>query len=398
MGTPSTKDFTFLAEDPECLHDDQSNWIIDSGASQHLCRNRREFITYRTVSQSQAITIADGTKLSAHGIGDIEIKTEVGQIRLTDVGHVPNVATSLISVTRMVDAGYKVEFGSSICSISHEGVRTKLAKREGSLYHLIQDKVAPSIESNLPNHAHLGLATNGTASATLETWHRRLCHRTLDTTTVHYLSSKVSDLNVSNTERISSKICGICALGRQHKEAETKSREKAKELLQVVHTDLCGPMQTPTLNGEKYFIAFTDEMSGRVSICLLQSKDGALAAFQAYKARAEKSAGREIKSLRSDGGGEYIGNRFQQYLREEGIQHIVSPPYSPSQNGLAERMNRTIMDNARYILQDSKLSTTFWGEAVLTVTHVHNRLPSPTRKDIAPIAYWTGKEPSLGHL
>ena len=157
-------------------------------------------------------------------------------------------------------------------------------------------------------------------------------------------------------------------------------------------------MQTPTLKGEKYFIAFTNEMSRYVSISLLQSKDGALAAFQAYKARAEKSAGREMKSLRSDGGGEYMGNRFQQYLREEGIQYIVSAPYRPSQNGLAERMNRTIIDNGRCILQDSQLSPTFWGEAVLTVAHVHNRLPLPTRKDISPIANWTSKEPSLGHL
>ena len=114
----------------------------------------------------------------------------------------------------MVDAGYMVGFRSTICSISHEGVRTKLGKREGSLYHLIQDKVAPSIESNLPNHAHLGLPMNGTASDTLETWHRRLCHRTLVTTTVRYLSSEVSDLNFSKTEKISSKICMICALGR----------------------------------------------------------------------------------------------------------------------------------------------------------------------------------------
>ena len=84
-----------------------------------------------------------------------------------------------------------------------------------------------------------------------------------------------------------------------------------------------------------------------------------LAAFQAYGARAEKTYGKEIKIIRTDGGGEFLNKRFQQYLREAGIQHTVSPPYSPAQNGLAERINHTIMQNARCILQDSTLSETY---------------------------------------
>jgi len=87
-------------------------------------------------------------------------------------------------------------------------------------------------------------------------------------------------------------------------------------------------MQTTSINGERFFITFTDKMSGRVSIYLLPTKDGALAAFQAYRARAEKSSGKEIKALRTDGGGEYLNKQFLQYLKEDGIRHIVSPPYS----------------------------------------------------------------------
>jgi len=122
------------------------------------------------------------------------------------------------------------------------------------------------------------------------------------------------------------KICGICAIGRQHKEAETKAQEKASELLMVVHTDLCGPMQTASLDGEQYLITFTNEMSGHVRVCLLHSKDRALAAFQTYQARAEKTSERKVKSIRSDGGGEYLNKRFLKYLVESGIQHKVTPP------------------------------------------------------------------------
>ena len=194
------------------------------------------------------------------------------------------------------------------------------------------------------------------------------------------------------------KICQICALGRQHKEAETKTRERASEILHTVHTDICGPIQTPTLNGERYFITFTDEASGRVSVSLLSSKDGALTAFHGYRMRAEKASGNEIKSLRSDGGGEYINSPFQKYLEVAGIQHIVSPAYSPSQNGRAERMNRTLMEDARCILEDSQLGKEFWGYAVLTAAHIHNRLPSRTHNNTTPLEYWTGKVPGIGHL
>jgi len=344
------------------------------------------------------ITIADGTKIHAHGTGEIKIHTALGVIRLTNVWHVPTIGASLMSVARIVDAGYMVGFEQSVCYVSKDGMRTELGKRNRSLYHVAQNNEFQSYEENTPNQANLGLATNQSPSATLETWHRRLCYRTLDSPAVNYISSKVRDMEVSNTSVPSTKICGVCALGPQHKEAETKAREKATELLSVVHSDLCGPMETATLNGEKYFITFTDERSGRVSISLLPTKDGALSQFQAYRSQAEKASGKMIKALRTDGGGEYLNKEFKKYLVEAGIHHIVTPPYSPSQNGLAERMNRRIMETARCLLLDSQISFEFWGHAVLTAAHVHNRLPSRSHNNTSPIAFWTGKEPSIGHL
>ena len=81
-----------------------------------------------------------------------------------------------------------------------------------------------------------------------------------------------------------------------------------------------------------------------------------------------------------------------------GIQHIVTPPYTPMQNGMAERMNRTLMESARCILEDSQLGKEFWGHAVLTAAHIHNRLRSHSYQDKSPIEHWTGKIPGIGHL
>jgi len=205
-------------------------------------------------------------------------------------------------------------------------------------------------------------------------------------------------MDVTDANKPCAAICGICALGRQHKESQTKIREKADQILQAVHSDLCCPMQTLGISGERYFITFVDETSGRISLSLLRTKDEALNAFQTYRARAEKGSGKEIKAFWSDGGGEYLNKQFRKYLEDAGIQHRISPPYSPAQNGRAERANRTIMESARYMLEDSRLGNEFWGQAVLAAAHVHNHLPSRSYNDMAPLEYWTGKPPGIGHM
>ena len=257
-GVTRRKEFTFLAE--EVSDQPGVSWIVDSGVSQHLSCHRTQFTSYWRISKPQSITMADGTKIEAHGIGDIVLETKVGVIKLTNVWHVPNIGASLISMARMVDSGFSVEFNRDTCFVMYADIRTELGYRKGSLYYLTQDTVEPPSASM--DQALIGLTTNQAPSATLKMWHRRLCYLTLDASTVWYLSSRVSGMQVRGKGEATAKICSICALGRQHKEAHTKGREKATEILKIVHTDICGPMQTPCLNGQKYLITFTDEMSG----------------------------------------------------------------------------------------------------------------------------------------
>ena len=247
-GRAKSKEFTFLADSP--ANPPGIGWIIDSGASQHISNVQEQFKTYRTIRRNEAITIANSIRLPASGFGEVEILTKEGTITLTDIWHVPSIGASLVSVARMVDAGFKVEFEKMMCFVNKMGVKTMLGERHGSLYHLCA-KPVPSLHSGYLQHqVNLGLATNQVSCATLETWHRRLGHRALDESTVRYISSKVSDMQVSKKEGETNKICGIYALGRQHKEAQTKTREKATELLSVIHSDICGPMQMAALHSE----------------------------------------------------------------------------------------------------------------------------------------------------
>jgi len=364
------------------------DWIIDSGACQNLCSNQGSFIrgNYKEIAP-QGIEIADGSRIEAIGRGDIS----TGQLILSDVLHVPRVGGNLISVGRLIDAGYGVSFESARCTISKER-NTSITKRKGNLCYLQAEIRNPM--------SYLGLATNKSVPQTIEVWHIRLGHRTLDQAAIQYLKPQVSDFNIDSEKEAgsSSKICETCASGRQHKESITGSREKARELLGVVHSDICGPMQVSTLSGERYFITFIDEMSGRIAVTLLKAKCEALGVFQAYKARAEKEAGREIKRFRTYGGGEYVTQAFRSYLGINGISHSLSPPYIPSHNGLAERANRTLMESARCMLHEAGLDKQFWGFAVATAAHIHNRLPSRFHQDGSPLEHWTGKEPTIGYL
>ena len=133
-GYGGSQEFTFLAEKAELNL--TSGWIVDSGASQHYCGDRRAFSCYSYISKDQAITIADRKKIKATGIGEIPIPTVTGSIKLTNVWHVPGIGGNLLSVSRMVDASYRVEFGARICTVSKNRVRTLLGQRFGSLYYL----------------------------------------------------------------------------------------------------------------------------------------------------------------------------------------------------------------------------------------------------------------------
>ena len=112
------------------------------------------------------------------------------------------------------------------------------------------------------------------------------------------------------------------------------------------------------------------------------------------RSRLQKSSSRTIKALQTEGRREYLNNEFRKYLVGAGIQHIVSPPYTPTLNGLAERVNRTIMESARCLLLDLQSTHQLWGYAVLTAAHIHNRLPS--RATITPPRWSSGlAEPPL---
>ena len=178
----------------------------------------------------------------------------------------------------------------------------------------------------------------------------------------------------------------------------TGKREKTTNLLENVHSDVCGSMETPAVSMERYFVTFIDEASGRLAVSLLHSKGHVFENPIAYRQRAEKDTGKEIKSFRTYRGGEYMNNKFHTYLLEAGIVKITTPPYTPAQNGLAKRANQTHTEAARCMLLDASLGNQFWGFAILAVAHIINRMSSRVHAGKSPFEIWTGNKPGIGDL
>ena len=132
---------------------------------------------------------------------------------------------------------------------------------------------------------------------------------------------------------------------------------------------------------QKYFISFIDDYSRFMYLYLLNSKNEALDAFKVFKAEVEKQCGKQINIVRSDRGDEYYGrytengqapSPFAKFLAEHGIVAQYTIPGSPSQNGVAERRNRTLLDMVRSMLACSKLPDSLWSEALKMVVYILN--------------------------
>lgn len=173
---------------------------------------------------------------------------------------------------------------------------------------------------------------------------------------------------------------------------------KARERLELIHSDVCGPMKTSSLNDSKYFVLFIDDLTRFCLVYFLKQKSEVFEAFKKFKALAENQSSCKIKALRTDNDPEYLSERFQKLCEQAGIHHQLTIFYTPQQNGVCERKNRTVLDMAKCLLFESKLPSKFWAEAVNTLVYLLNKLPTVAVKEKTPFEAWYGIKPSVSHL
>nr|GFA90438.1 hypothetical protein [Tanacetum cinerariifolium] len=173
---------------------------------------------------------------------------------------------------------------------------------------------------------------------------------------------------------------------------------QAKKPLELVHADLCGLITPTTVGRSKYFLLLIDDFSRWSWVYMLTGKYQAFDAFKRYKKMVEENSGYKVKTLRGDREGEFTSMEFTNFCKENGITRHLTAPYSPQQNGVMERRNRTVMEMARSLLKGRNVPGEFWGEAVRHAVYLLNCLPSKSFPNITPYEAWYGKKPNLKHL
>ncbi|GJW52503.1 gag-pol polyprotein [Tanacetum coccineum] len=224
------------------------------------------------------------------------------------------------------------------------------------------------------------------------TWHQKLGHMPKQG-----MKILVERKLLPGHTKVSLPFCEHCVISKQHRLKFKTSNSRSVYVLELVHSDV---WQAPVLSlgGAKYFVSFIDDYSRRCWVYPIKKKSDVFEVFKVYKARVKLDSGKKIKCLRTNNGGEYTGDEFDTFCRQEGIKRQFTTAYTPQQNGVAERMNRTLLERARAMLATASLGKSFWAEAVNTACYVINRSPSTAVELKTPMEMWTEKPVNYSDL
>jgi transposase InsO family protein len=202
-------------------------------------------------------------------------------------------------------------------------------------------------------------------------WHRRLGH--LSKAGITHLSKAGYIPKLSFLDH---QFCEHCQYGKHVAVPHPTSTPRESSALDLVDSNICGPMPHSSLDGASYFGTFIDDATRKVWAYPSRTKDRVFTILKDWLAMVENQTDRKLKCLRSDNGGEYKSDEFVQFCREHGIKREFTAPHSAEQNGVAERMNRTIQEWIVSMLHHSGLFLCFWAGALITAVRIMNMSPN----------------------
>ncbi|KAH9696084.1 hypothetical protein KPL71_023037 [Citrus sinensis] len=350
-----------------------SEWILNTGATYHLCPIKEWFTDFRNL-ESSAVVMGNDQPCCTMGIGTIRLKIFDGMVReLKEVRFVPALKKNLISVGALEAKGYKVTIKNSIMKFTHRAMVILQGVRRHNLYYL---KGGTTDEANVAE----------THSDTTELWHVRLGHirkKSLQTLMRHEL--------LKDTKTCKLNFCEHYVVGKKIRVKFGTANHDTREILEYVYSDVWGPTKTALIGGSHYFVTLIDDFSRRVWVYTMRANDEILEIFMKWKKLVEIQTGRKIKVLRFDNRGKYTSDPFLQVCQNECIKRHFTVRHTLQQNGVVEHMNRTLLENVRCILSNASLDKKFWAEVVSYASHLVNWLPSTATGGKTPMEIWSGK-------
>ena len=313
-------------------------------------------------SHLKHIIFADKGKSQVLGLGKVAISKDR---HMDKVMLVESLGYNLMSVSMLCDLDMVVVFGKYRCVVVMEADNSKVFEgfRRGDLY-IVDFSTGPQ-----PAVCLLAKASEGWL------WHRRLGHAGMRN--LHTLAKKKHVIGIENVKFLKDHLCGACEAGKM-----TKAKHPAKTIMtttrpfELLHMDLFGPnhYSAVTNAASLYGFVIVDDYSRYTWVHIVTYKHEVQEVFKRFSSRASTNFGVKIKHIRSDNGTEFKNSGLDDYLDELGITHELSAPYTPQQNGVVERKNRTLVEMARTMLDEYKTPHRFWIDAIDTACHIINRV------------------------
>lgn len=365
---------------------ESSTWYLDNGASNHMSGQRNKFAELDESVKGE-VRFGDGSTVNIEGKGSIIFNCKNGEKRrLQEVYYIPSLRNNIISLGQLSEEGNKIVL---------QGEYLWVNDKQGKLLMKVKRAVNRLYKIDIEDSRPICLLTKAEEISWL--WHSRLGHVNFAALALMSRENMAHGLPKIVQPK---KVCEGCLMSKQARKVfPSKSEFSASTVLELVHGDICGPFTPPTPAGNRYFLLLVDDCSRYMWIYLLKTKDEAFECFKRFKTLVESRVPEsKVKVLRTDRGGEFCSNEFKSYCEEHGIQRHYTAPYSPQQNGVVERRNRTVVEMTRSFLKSMKVPTTLWGEAVRHSIYVLNRLPTRTLTGRTPYEAWRNKKPTLQHV
>jgi transposase InsO family protein len=382
----STRTFVVYITDIFLAQSYINSWVFDTGSVAHICNTMQGMIRSRSVEKGEVdFRVGNNARVAALNVGIKQLHLPSGFIlELNNCYFIPSLSRNIVSPSCLMEDGYTFASKDNGCVISRNGMFVASASIVNGLFILnLDDSPICNISAKKPRLNEL---------SPTYMWHCRLGH-----ISENRMKRLHNDGLLTSFDFESYETCEACLLGKMTKTPFTGFPERAIDLLELIHSDVCGPMSTTARGGFEYFVTFTDDFSRYGYVYLMKHKSETFEKFKEFQNEVENQRGKKIKALRSDRGGEYLSHEFSNHLKSCGIVSQLTPPGTPQRNGVSERRNRTLLDMVRSMMSQTDLPLSFWGYALETAAFTLNRVPSKSVVK-TPYEMWTGKSPSLSFL
>src|ERR1700678_4098222 len=368
--------------------------LYDSGASRHMSPYKHKFINFIPI-QRKVLTAADGGHFEAVGKGDMHITMPNGKsstrILLKDVLYAPKMGVTLISIGKIDTAGCAALFHKNqlriFSSMKEKKLLAQIEMKDG-LYRVEHEKDVDLVAAAVIPEV-----------VTIEKFHRIMGHIAPEAAKTLIKKGLVEGFKLDESSTMPY-TCDSCEYGKTHRKPIKKEREapRAAKIGDEIHSDVWGPSPVQTIGSREYYSTHTDDNSRYSTLYLQRLKSETFSAYKRYEAYLLRQKGVHIKKLHTDRGGEYLSKEFSDHLAENGTIRNLTVHDTPEHNGVAERLNRTLLERVRSMLHASGLPKFLWGEAIKHAIYLKNRTFTKALNGITPYKAFYGTKPNLRGL